>query len=211
MHMRCCCDTSGPSVQVSPVDQQEHVLRVRRWAPHDWLHALAWAKEGAHPRYGAIWIFCAPHEHPAPNAPPGRKDIVSSSSIVCMGVNRYAPEAPLALRCSERERRLGGGAGEKTGATPSFKFKHSLLTHDSLGAPAQALEGFSSRLMLLPKRPYLRAQHRRRCARPTACSFSVGEACMARVWCRGESAWEARSMSGRTIASSAWRASRGCH
>ena len=44
MRMRCCCDTSGPSVQVSPVAQQEHVLRVRWWAPDDWLHALAWAK-----------------------------------------------------------------------------------------------------------------------------------------------------------------------
>lgn len=44
--------------------------------------------EGAHPRYGAIWIFCAPHEHPAPSAPPGRKDTASSSTIVCMGTNR---------------------------------------------------------------------------------------------------------------------------
>ena len=120
--MRCCCDTSGPSVQVSPVDQQEHVLRVRRWAPDDWLHALAWAKEGAHPRYGAIWIFCAPHEHPAPSAPPGRKDTTSSSTIVCMGAKRCTRRG---LRSgSQRERRLGGG---KFSLLSLGARKHSLL------------------------------------------------------------------------------------
>ena len=154
-------------------------------SPDDWLHALAWAKEGAHPRYGAIWIFCAPHEHPAPSAPSGRKDTASSSTIVCMGAKRCTRRG---LRSgSQRERRLGGG---KFSLLSLGARKHSLLIARFPCPLNSSARGVLLQVDVVAEAAISASKHRRRCARPTACSFSVGEACMARVWCRGESAWE---------------------